>query len=97
MKKLHYQIRESEKSTKFIKDSIFNNSKNLNNNYIFNKNEDGIYQLQEYKIKNNKQILTKEQKKINKKIKIQIEKEDIKRNIDNYKKDVTNMLNNLLD
>lgn len=97
LKKLHYQIRESEKSTKFIKDSIFNNSKNLNNNYIFNKNEDGIYQLQEYKIKNNKQILTKEQKKINKKIKIQIEKEDIKRNIDNYKKDVTNMLNNLLD
>ena len=98
LKKLHHQIRESEKSTKFIKDSLFNNSRNLNNNYIFNKNDDGIYQLKEYQITySKKQVLTKEQKKVNKKLKIQKEKDDIKRTVENYKKDVKNMLNNLLD
>ena len=100
LKKLHSQIREGEKSTKFIKDSLFNSFRNLNENYIFNKNDEGIYQLKEYEIKNfqnNKQVVTKEQKKINKKLKIQKEKDDIKRTVDNYKKDVANMLNNLLD
>ena len=102
LKKLHYQIRQSEKTTKFIKDSLFNNFRNLNDNYIFNKNEDGIYQLKEYVIKsdskiNNKKVLTKEQKRNNKKLKIKKEKEDIKRNINDCKKDMECFLNNLLD
>ena len=101
LKKLHYQIRQSEKTTKFIKDSLFNNFRNLNDNYIFNKNEDGIYQLKEYEIKssknNKKVLLTKEQKRNNKKLKIKKEKEDIKRNINDCKNDMECLLNNLLD
>jgi hypothetical protein len=101
LKKLHYQIRQNEKTTKFTKDSLFNNFRNLNDNYIFNKNEDGIYQLKEYEIKSysndNKQVLTKEQKRNNKKLKIKKEKEDIKRNINNCKNDIECLLNSLLD
>jgi hypothetical protein len=101
LKKIHYQIRQSEKTTKFIKDSLFNNFRNLNDNYIFNKNEDGIYQLKEYVIKpylkNNKQILTKEQKRNNKKLKIKKEEEDIIKNINDCKNDMECLFNNLLD
>jgi len=103
LKKLHYQIRQSEKTTKFIKDSLFNNFRNLNDNYIFNKNEDGIYQLKEYEIKpysknnNNKKVLTKEQKRNNKKLKIKKEKEDIIKNINDCKNDMECLFNNLLD
>jgi hypothetical protein len=102
LKKLHYQIRQNEKTTKFIKDSLFNNFRNLNDNYIFNKNEDGIYQLKEYEIKpysknNNKQVLTKEQKRNNKKLKIKKEEEDIIKNINDCKNDMECLFNNLLD
>jgi len=101
LKKIHYQIRQSEKTTKFIKDSLFNNFRNLNDNYIFNKNEDGIYQLKEYVIKpyqnNNKKVLSKKQKINNKKLKIKKEKEDIIKNINDCKNDMECLFNNLLD
>jgi len=100
LKKLHHEIRQKEKTTKFIKDSLFNNFKNLNDNYIFNKNDDGIYQLKEYEIKkssNNKKLLTKEEKRNNKKLKIQQERENMKKQINSCKNQITSLLNNLLD
>jgi hypothetical protein len=99
LKKLHYEIRQNEKTTKFIKNSLFNNFKNLNDNYIFNKNDDGVYQLKEYEIKKSTstKLLTKAEKINNKKLKIKEEKERMVKEINNCKNNMTSLLNNLLD
>jgi len=104
LKKLHYQIRQNEKTTKFIKDSLFNNFRNLNDNYIFNKNEDGIYQLKEYVIKDettNDKItdknITRKQNKLNKKMKMEKEKEDIKVGINLCKSYISFLVDDLLN
>jgi hypothetical protein len=99
LKRLHHEIRQNEKTTKFIKNSLFNNFKNLNDNYIFNKNDDGVYQLKEYEIKkstDSKKLLTKAEKINNEKLKIKEEKERMVNEINNCKNDMTSLLNNLL-
>jgi hypothetical protein len=99
LKKLHYEIRTVEKTTEFVKDSLFNNVKNLNNNYIFNKTEEGVFQLNEYKIKSiiKTQKISKEQKLINKKHKVKQHKEDIKKQVNSCITTVSDLLTDLLN
>jgi len=99
LKKVHMEIRTCEKTTEFIKDSLFNNIKNLNNNYIYNKTNEGIYQLNEYTIKSintNDKTITKEYRLINKKMKVEQRKQDIERQVNSCITTVTDLLADLL-
>ena len=99
LKGVHREIRTMEKTTEFIKDSLFNNVKNLNDNYIFNKTEDGIFQLNEYKLKCvvKTQKISKEQKLVNKKHKAKQQRENIKNQVNGCVSTVTDLLTDLLN
>ena len=99
LKRVHSEIRTMEKTTEFVKKSLFNNVKNLNNNYIFNKTEDGIFQLNEYKLKSvvKTQTLSKEQKLINKKYKAKQEREDIEKQVNGCVSSVSDLLTDLFN
>lgn len=98
LKKTHNDIRSMEKNIRLIKETLINNSNNLNDNYTYVK-KDGLFHLKEHTIKyniNEKIIISAEKKKEMKKVKLQNEKKMMKQAMNDMVTDITNMMGDLL-
>lgn len=98
LKKLHKDIRNMEINIRLIKETLINKSDNLNDNYTYNK-KDGLFYLKEHTIKiktSGKYKKTLEEKKLDKKNKIQIEKQMRINTIKDMTTQITSILGDLL-
>lgn len=97
LKKLHKDIRNMEKNIRLIKETLINNSQNLNDNYTYQK-VDGVFKLKEHIIvvkQQQKERKTAEEKKQIKKIKLENEKLMRNNMIESMTSQITNIIGDL--